>query len=48
VEAKLILGLCDRFHCTPDVAREMDVEVVRLLKIEELGVAREEGPEWPT
>jgi hypothetical protein len=37
VEARTILGLCDRFHCTPDVARRMDIDVVRLLKLEELG-----------
>lgn len=38
----MILGLCDRFHCTPDVARAMDASVLRLLKVEELGVRREE------
>jgi hypothetical protein len=49
-EAELVLGLCDRFHCIPEVAEEMDAGVLRLLKIEELGTRREEAidPEWPT
>ena len=33
----MILGLCDRFHCLPDVAGQMDAAVLRLLRIEELG-----------
>ena len=33
----MILGLCDRFHCLPDVAEQMDAGVLRLLRIEELG-----------
>jgi hypothetical protein len=41
----MILGLCDRFHCTPDVAWQMDTSVVRLLQIEALGRRREVG-EW--
>ena len=32
--ADAILGLCDRFHCTPDVARDLDASVFRLLAIE--------------
>jgi hypothetical protein len=36
-EAKAILGLCDRFHCTPEAAREMDADVFRLLNIERAG-----------
>jgi hypothetical protein len=35
------------FHCTPAVAEEMDIEVIRLLRIVELGTKREEGgEEW--
>jgi hypothetical protein len=30
----MILALCDRFHCTPDVAADMDASVLRLLRIE--------------
>jgi hypothetical protein len=41
--AKLILGLCDRFHCTPDVARKLDASVIRLLKIEQLGTKQEDS-----
>jgi hypothetical protein len=37
-----VLGLCDRFHCTPEVAGEMDASVLRLLRVEALGKPREE------
>jgi hypothetical protein len=43
MEAQLILGLCDRFHCTPEVARGMGAGVLRLLEIEALG--KPEQPE---
>jgi hypothetical protein len=33
----MILALCDRFHCTPDVAADLDASVLRMLKIEALG-----------
>lgn len=36
VKADLILGLCDRFHCTPDVAAELDIEAQQLIAIEQL------------
>ena len=42
MEAKAVLSLCDRFHCTPDVARRMGADVIRLLKIEALGKREEE------
>lgn len=38
-----MLRLCDRFHCLPSQALAEDVSAVRLLRIEELGVAREDG-----
>ncbi len=45
MEARAILGLCDRFHCTPEVAGEMDADVFRLLAIERAGTPErdEEG-----
>lgn len=42
----MILALCDRFHCTPDVAMSMDAGVFRLLTIEALG--RPEQPQGET
>jgi hypothetical protein len=30
----VILGLCDRFHCLPDAARQMDASVLRMVAIE--------------
>lgn len=33
-EARLILGLADRFHCLPDDAYGMDAGVLRLLALE--------------
>ena len=41
-EAKLILGLCDRWHKTPPEIYALDASVLRLLKIESLGIRREE------
>jgi hypothetical protein len=43
IEAELILGLCDRFHCTPDVAKDMDASVIRMLKVYEEGTATGDG-----
>lgn len=43
MEARLILGLCERFGCIPDVAYEMDAGVLRLLAIER--TYRDEGGE---
>ena len=37
MEAKTILGLCDRFHCLPEQVLEMDAGVIRMLKVEKLG-----------
>jgi hypothetical protein len=44
----MILGLCDRFHCTPDVAVELDAGVIRLLRIEAAGrrPAPPDAGEW--
>ena len=39
--------LCDRFRCTPDVARGMGAGVFRLLRIAELGTPPENGGEMP-
>jgi hypothetical protein len=33
----MILSLCDRFHCTPDVAAGLDASVLRLLRIAQFG-----------
>lgn len=42
----MILRLCDRFHCTPEVALEMDASVLAMLKIEALGTPeQDEGSE---
>ena len=43
VESRIILGLCDRFHCIPEAAYRMDANVLRLLEIEAL--TRPEGGE---
>lgn len=32
--ARLILGLCDRFHCLPSQIYEEDAELFRMLTIE--------------
>jgi hypothetical protein len=39
----MILALCDRFRCTPDVAADMDASVLRMLKIAALGRRGEES-----
>jgi len=39
----MILGLCDRFHCLPDVAEQLDAGVLRLLRIEELARPPQDG-----
>ena len=45
-EARIILGLCDRFGCTPDVAERLDAGVLRLLEIEDIkGWRHAEGGE---
>jgi hypothetical protein len=43
MQAQLILGLCDRFHCTPEVAVGMGAGVLKLLEIEALGKPDEPG-----
>lgn len=43
IESRLILRLCDRFHCVPDEAYAMDARVWRLMEIERL--SRPETPE---
>jgi hypothetical protein len=32
----MILAVCDRFHCLPDVAAELDASVLRMLRVEAL------------
>lgn len=32
----MILSVCDRFHCLPDVAGDLDASVLRLMRIEAL------------
>lgn len=39
----MILALCDRFHCTPDVAVGLDASVLRLLRIEAAGRPEVDG-----
>jgi hypothetical protein len=38
----MILGLCRQFHCLPSQLAGEDAGILRLLKIEEHGVRREE------
>jgi hypothetical protein len=38
----LILRICDRFHKLPSEVLEEPAEMLRLLKIEQLGTPREE------
>ena len=38
----MILHLCDRFKCLPSQLAAEDASVLRLLKLEEHGVRREE------
>lgn len=43
--ARLILGICDRFHCLPSQVLAEDSELIRLLEIERLaGPAHVPGP----
>ena len=43
--AKIILGLCDRWHKLPSQVLAEPAEVLRLLRVEELGIRREGGEE---
>jgi len=51
----LILGLCDRFHCLPSDLYTEGAEILRMIKIQQLGhpeksepqEVEEEGEEWP-
>jgi hypothetical protein len=43
IEAELILGLCDRFHCLPQQVEEMDASVIRMLKVYDEGTAQDDG-----
>ena len=46
IEARIVLGICDRFGCTPDVAEKQDAGVLRMLEIEDIkGWRRREGGE---
>lgn len=46
MEARLVLGLCDRFRCGPDEAYAMDATVLSLLAIEDaMGWRREVNEE---
>lgn len=42
MRANAVLGLCDRFHCTPEVAMSMDAAVFRMLKIQALARREED------
>jgi len=37
METRLVLGLCDRFHCLPSEVLAEDSGIIRLLMIEKLG-----------
>jgi hypothetical protein len=41
VDAKLIIGLCDRWHKTPDEIREMSADALRLLELVRRGRGEE-------
>jgi len=38
----MVLALCRQFHCLPSQLMNEDVELLRMLRIEELGTPREE------
>jgi len=38
----MVLGLCERFGCLPSALYAEDAELIRLVRIEELGGTREE------
>ena len=42
MEAELVLGLCERFHCLPEALKAESADLLRLLAIEALG-RREKG-----
>lgn len=39
----MVLSLCERFGCLPSQLREEDVELLRLLKIVQLGTRAQTG-----
>lgn len=41
--AKLILALCDKFHCLPSAVLDEDAEILQLLRIVELGGGDRDG-----
>lgn len=43
IEAELIIGLADRFHCTPQEAEEMDAGYIRMLKVYDMGREPDDG-----
>lgn len=38
-----MLAICDRFKCLPSQAQQEDTTILRLLRVEQLGVKREEA-----
>ena len=44
--AEILVGLCDRFRALPDTGGilDQDVALVRMLRVIDLGVAKEGGP----
>jgi hypothetical protein len=37
IEAELVLGLCDRFHCLPSQLMAEDARLLRWVRVQELG-----------
>ena len=45
IEARLVLGICERFGCLPSALDGEDAELARLLEIEARGTRKEVGEE---
>lgn len=44
MDAELVLGLCDRFHCLPSQLEDEPADIMRLIAIQAMGTKqREEG-----
>lgn len=43
MEARLVLGLCERFHCLPSEVLAEGTDMLRLLTIEKLAEKEREG-----
>jgi len=46
MDAEFVLGLCRQFHCLPSQLEGEDIEILRLLKIEELGTPEPEETDY--